>query len=473
MGFIRLKANPFHGLRRITQQLIKEETLITPDTTLPQPNASGRQEVAILLVSQALYIAVGVLTKSLLAYSLLPEGLGSYFVCVLFGALAGTIGTLATERGVQYFVAAKRMSVSEGMSIAFAICLIGSAVVATAALPLIHSGFSFFLKADKHSFYLALLLVPSSSLMFAARLQLQGLRRFTQLAIISLIQAAVGVVSILTLVWGLGLGVNGAILSLFLGHLVLIVAAVADLRRHCGLVLAFPSREGIKRVFIYGLKEYVARIGQTLDPRVGSLLLGIVASRADIGLFTASNALITRVLILPTAVATYLLPRVAGNDSGQPELAAFCARVTWWTVGGLLLIWFAVSTPLVPLLLSESFTPVVRLTWIMSIGVFAYAGTEIFVAYFRGVNRPQVFSHAMWLSLSANVVLFFGLYPAWGLTGAAWSLTGGLLCRSFFLWLMFQRATGLPLYSTLILRRSDVAYLWSAGASLVRLMAAR
>ena len=445
----------------------------TTDTPLPQPNASGRQAVAILLVSQALYIAIGLLNKSLLAYSLLPEGLGAYVVCVLFGALAGTIGTLATERGVQYFVTAKRMSVSEGTSIAFAICLIGSAVAATAALPLIHSGFSFFLKADERSFYLAILLIPSSSLMFAARLQLQGLRRFTQLAVISLIQAAVGVASILMLVWGLGLGVNGAILSLFLGHLVLIAACVADLRRHCGLVLEFPSREGVKRVLFYGFKEYVARVGQVLDPRVGSLLLGIVASRADIGLFTTSNALITRVLILPTAIATYLLPRVAGNDTEQPELVAFCARVTWWTVGGLLLVWFAISTPLVPLLLSEAFTPVVHLTWIMSIGVFAYAGTEIFVAYFRGVNRPQVFSYAMWLSLSANIVLFFGLYPAWGLAGAAWALTGGLLCRSLFLWLMFQRATGLPLYSTLILRRGDVAYLWAAGVSLIRRMAAR
>ena len=454
------------------QPAFKEEPFITTDIP-PQANASGRREVVILLVTQAVYIAVGVLTQSLLAYSLLTEGRGAYFVCVLFGDLTGALCTLAAGRGVQYFVMAKRMSVSEGTSIAFAICLIGSAVAVAAAWPLIHSGFSFFLKADKSSFYLALLLIPASSLVFAARLQMQGLRRFAQLAVISLIQAAVKVVAIPTLVWGLGLGVNGAILSLLLGHLALIVASVADLRWHCGLVLELPSREGIRRVLIYGLKEYVARIGQLLDPRIGGLLLGIVAGRADIGLFTTSNAVITRVLILPAVVSTYLLPRVAGDDIGRPELAAFCARITWWIVGGLLLVWFAVSTPLVPLLLSEAFTPVVHLTWIMSIGVLAYAGTEIFVAYFRGINRPEVFSYAMWLSLSANVVFFFALYPQWGLTGAAWALTGGLLCRSLFLWLMFQRATGLPLYSTLILRRADVAYLWTAGAGLVRRMAAR
>ena len=446
--------------------------VITTDA-LPQPSTSGQREVVILLVIQAVYIAVGVLTQSLLAYSLLTEGRGAYFVCALFGDLAGAVCTLAAGRGVQYFVMAKRMSVSEGTSIAFAVCLVGSAVAVAAALPLIHSGFSFFLKADKSSFYLALLLIPSSSLVFVARLQMQGLRRFAQLAGISLIQAAVKVVAIPILVWGLGLGVNGAILSLLLGHLALIVASVADLRWHCGLVLEWPSREGIRRVLIYGLKEYVARIGQLLDPRIGGLLLGIVAGRADIGLFATGNALINRFLTLSTAISTSLLPRVASDDRGRPELAAFCARITWWTIGGLVLAWFAISTPLVPLLLSEAFTPIVHLTWIMSIGVLGYAGTEIFVAYFRGINRPEVFSYAMWLSLSANAVFFFAFYPQWGLTGAAWALTGGLLCRSFFLWLMFQRATGLPLSAALILRRTDVAYLWTAGASLVRRTAAR
>ena len=181
----------------------------------------------------------------------------------------------------------------------------------------------------------------------------------------------------------------------------------------------------------------------------------------------------TRFHIISAAVSTYLLPRVAGNDTGKPELAAFCARVTWWTVGGLMLIWVAVSGPLVPLLLSEPFTPVTRLSWIMSIGVAAYAGAEIFAAYFRGTNSPQVFSYAMWLSLGVNVALFFGFYYQWGLSGAAWALTGGLLCRSLMLWVMFQRATGLPVSATLLLRRSDVAHLWSASLMVARRAAAR
>ncbi len=261
---------------------------------------------------------------------------------------------------------------------------------------------------------------------------------------------------------------NGALLALALGHLTMILLCTADLRRHCGLVPELPAREELRQALRYGLKEYLAEAGQYVDPRVGGLLLSAVTGRADIGLFTAGNALITKVLYFPGAISTYLLPRVAGDGAGRPELTAFCARITWWAVGGLLLVWLAVSTPLTPLLLSPAFAPVIRLTWIMSIGVLAYSGAAIFAAYFRGINRPQVFSVAMWIGLCANAALFFALYPIGGLHGAAWALTGGLLCRSFVLGFMFQRTARLPLRSLLLLQSADVRRLWAASTSLLR-----
>ena len=429
--------------------------------------------MALLLLTRGVVLALNLVAQSLLAYALLPEGRGAYAVCVLFGDLAGVVFTLGTARGAQYFVIAKRLSVSQGVAAAFAFALVGSAAAVAAAIPMIHSGLSFFRNADTGSFYMALPLIPAGAFAYAAMLQLEGLRRFGRLAVCSLLRAAVTVTGIVVLVWALDWGVNGAVLALALGHLAMLGGGVAELRRHCGLLLEIPDRDSMGQSLRYGLKEYPARIGQSLEQRMGGLLLGIVAGRADIGLFTVSNTLMTRFHIISAAVSTYLLPRVAGNDTGKPELAAFCARVTWWTVGGLMLVWLAVSAPLVPLLLSEAFTPVVGLTRIMSLGMAAYAGAEIFAAYFRGINSPQVFSYAMWLSLAANVALFFAFYALWGLPGAAWALTGGLLGRSLLLWAMFHRATRLPLSATLLLRRRDVAYLWTSVLTVARRAAAR
>ncbi len=444
-----------------------KERLITPPTQ-SGPASTGRQEVTVLLITRGIVLTLNVVTQSLLAYTLLPEGRGAYTVCVLFGSLAGALVTLGSGHGAQYLIITKRISISRGVSIAVVFCLIGSTVAIIAALPLIHSDLDFFRNASTSSFYMAMLLIPISSLVSAIILQLEGLRRFGRLALFSFLRAGVGAAAVVVLVWGLNLGVSGAVLALALGHLAMVGACVLDLRQHCGLTLELPSWEGLREVLLYGLKEYPARVGQSFESRVGSLLLGNVADRADIGLFATSNTLITKSNFIQTAVSAYLLPRTADSASGRPELAAFCARVTWSTMGGLLLVWFAVSTHLVPLLLSEAFAPVVHLTWIMSIGVLAYAGAEIFATYFRGVNLPQVFSYAMWLGLTANGVLFFVLYPTWGLHGAAWALTGSLLCRSFILWITFQRTTQLSMSATLLLRPADVAFLWTSALKLVR-----
>lgn len=417
----------------------------------------------MLLASRGLVLALGLLHQSLLAYQLLPAGRGAYAVCVLLGELGGAAFALGACRGAQFFVMKKRLSVSQGVSVAFAICLAGSAVACLAALPLIHSGLAFFLKADVSAFYCALLLIPASSLAMVVLLQLEGLRRFGPLAWLVFARSALTATGILLLVWALGLGVEGAVLALALGHMAMIGGGLAELRR-CGLSLQPPSRESARQVLRYGLRAQPARVGQAVDPRMGALLLGMAAGRADIGLFNAGHGLVTRVLLIPAAFSAWLLPRVA--DDAKPELVAFCARIAWWFAGALLLAWVAVSQPLLPLLLSDAFAPAVPLTWIMAIGVLAYAGTEVFAAWFRGTNRPQVFSLAVWAGLAANAGLFFAFYPAWGLQGAAWALTGGLALRAAILWRAFHRATGLPATASLLLRRADLSRLRAATENL-------
>ena len=426
----------------------------------------GRQEVMILLATRVLVLGFSLATQSLLAYLLLPEGRGAYSLCVLFALLTGVAATPGSDRGSQYFVMSKRLSVSQGLSVGFTICLVGSLLGLAAALPLIHSGLPFFGNADTVSFYLALALIPLSTLMATTQRQLAGLRRFLSLAKFSLLRAGLVLASTACLVWGLGLGVNGAIGALALGQLAMITIGVLDLRRNFGLRFEMPSREGLDWVIRYGLREYVAKVGSGMQYRIGGLMLGFMAARGDIGLFAVGVGLVTQALMASRSVGTYLLPRVAADESGRPEHAAFCCRVSVWATAALLLMGASASVPLVPLLLSESFAPVVQLIWIMSVGIVAAAASEICAAYFLGTDRPQVASGAIWVGLCANVTLLFLAYPAAGVMGAAWAMTGGLLARSLFLTHMFVRATRLPYSTILLLRPNDLARLWKSGRRL-------
>ena len=338
------------------------------------PNMTGTEEVGVVLVTRLGLIIGGLAIQSLLAYTLLPEGRGAYAVCVIFGGLFGALFTPGADRGIQYYLMAKRISISEGVWVALIICSVGSAIASAIAIPLISSDITFFQKADRSSFHLSLPLIPLTAFSTSLQLQLAGLRRFARLALFSILQTTTNVLMLVTLVLGLSLRVEGALVASAVGHGVMIIAMLGYLQRAYGLKTVIPSHRMLRRIVRYGLEYHLARIGQVVDVQIGALFLGMVAGRADIGMFTVAAVLLTRVSIISEAVSSAVLPRVAAEAGGRPALVGFCGRVTSWLTGAALGILCAISVPLTSVLLSEAFLPAVRLMWIMAPGILVYSG---------------------------------------------------------------------------------------------------
>ena len=105
-------------------------------------------------------VIFGLAIQGLPAYTLLPEGRGSFALCVVFAGVLGVLFTPRAREGAQYFVMTKQATVSEGVGGALASCLVGGALAITLAIPFVHSDIAFFHKAETRSFYLALALVP-------------------------------------------------------------------------------------------------------------------------------------------------------------------------------------------------------------------------------------------------------------------------------------------------------------------------
>ncbi len=427
----------------------------------------------MVLATRAGLVISSIAIQSLLAYGLLPEGRGAYAVCVIFGSLLAVLFIPGAEHAAQYFVMAKKISLSQGLSIATVICLVGSFLVILLSIPLIQSDISFFQKAEIRSFYLSLTLVPLLAFSSVMQFQLAGLRRFGQLFFFLILQSFTILFGVLALVSILGLGVDGAILSLSAGHLVLIITCLWDLKRHCGLVFETPRHFNLRLILKYGLRYHPARIAVVLDPRIGGLMLGMVANRADISFFIVGYALMSQALIIPDAVSNVLLPRVASDERGRPELVAFCNRVSGWVAGAGILAFLAISNEFVPIVFSEAFRIVVPLIWIMAPGVIASAGTGVFLEYFRGVNRPEICSWAMWLGMCGNVFCFFMFYPELGVKGAALAMTVGLTVRSLYLAIIFNRMTRLGVFSTWMPQRGDVTHLLASGQSIINRLPCR
>lgn len=427
------------------------------------PSTTGGQEVALLLAMRLVVLAFALLGQSLLGYALQPEGRGAYAVCVFVGALTAVVLTPGADRGSQYFTMTGQLRVSQGISVGLVICLFGCLAASALIVPFISSEFAFFQKASSRSFYLAIALSPFICFSSVVRLQLAGFRRFVSLALLSSAQGALNVASILILVRWQDLGVNGAILSLAVGHVLVIGFGLTTIRRHCQFRFEIPRPDCFKRVIGYGLREHVAKVTHAVDARIGALLLGLVAGRAEIGFFAAGTGLISRIVIISDAVSMSLLPRIARSDGGNVQLTILWARFCWGLTAVILAVWVMISTPVIRLLLSEAFLPSVTITWIVGFGFVVYSGADVFMTYFRGVNRPGVCSWAVWIGLCVNAMSFFPLYASFGLVGMAWAMALGLVCRSVYLTWMFKRTSGMAWKAVLVPGRGDVANFRYAG----------
>ncbi len=424
------------------------------------PRTTGGQDTVIVFATQVGMVIFGLAIQSLLAYTLLPEGRGSFALCVVFASILGVLFTPGAQQGAQYFIMTKQATISEGVGAALAICLVGGALAIALAVPFIHSDIAFFHKAETRSFYLALVLMPVMAFSGAMEYQLAGLRRFGHLAVFALAHAALNILVLLVLVWVGRLGVAGAVAAVIGAHGCMVVLCLWYLRRRHGLVLTNPFRAVSARIVGYGLRFHPAGIGSALEMSAGVLILGLFASQAEIGLFATASALMFRLRMISDAVGNALLPRIAG--SGRPELTTLCLRVvSCGTVAAILAV-LAISTPLVRILFSEAFLPAVPLLWIIAPGVLAYAGVGILGTYFKSIDRPGICSWAVSLGLAVNLIAIPALYPVVGVSAAAWGLTLGMICRLVFLAAAFARATRMRWFSIWLPRPSDAVSFWRA-----------
>lgn len=430
---------------------------------------TGGRDTAILFAARGGMLVFGLAIQLLLAWTLLPEGRGAYAVCVVFAGLLGLACTPGAHSGAQYFVMTRQASVSQGVSVALAICVVGSAAAAVIAVPLIHGGLPLFDGVETHALHLALALVPFLMFGGAVEYQLIGLRRFARLAVFVVLRAAANVLLLVALVWALDLGVGGSLAAYAASQLLFIAVVLGDLRRHGGLTPELPARKELAGVLGYGIRHHVAGLGERFGPRAGVLVLGLFAAPAEIGLFAVAGTPMLYLNVIADTVGSALLPRIAGEAGERVALVALSLRVVLWSTAAALAVALAVCSPLVGLALPGGFAPIVPMLWIMAPGVLARAACGIFQTYFVGSDRPGVCSWAVWLGLSLNFAALILLYPELGVRAAAWSLTLGMSMRCLLLAILYRRATGTRWSLLWAPQRGDPAFL----AASVRLVCRR
>jgi O-antigen/teichoic acid export membrane protein len=417
--------------------------------------ASGFRDFTTVFATRMVVLLTSLATQSCLAWVLGPADRGSYAVCLLFATLLSLFCMVGCEYACLYYVASKKFSVSEAVVQALVYGGTGAIVAIGVGVAMMQFPLGFLQKASPGDFRLALVGIP---LGFFAYLTLELLTALKEFGWYAVIMVAVNVVQLLLAllyVWFLDWGVRGALLANLTSQAITIAAAVTYLRARHGLTWVRPSLEKLKAVFGYGTRYYVGKISNEVNFQVGTVILALFASREDIGVFSVAALLAARVMIIPDVLMVVLLPRVADDRTGRAELVAQCTRVTTAACGLVLVVLVIFAHPIVAVLFSPAFLPMVPLIWILSIGVLFRCASKIFTQFLLGTNHPGVQSVSAVVAMVTNLAVLAALMPALGLVGAALGMTVGYIAGSLVLAYNFNRLSGLGYGETWRARRAD------------------
>lgn len=192
-------------------------------------------------------------------------------------------------------------------------------------------------------------------------------------------------------------------------------------------LLAPRSREAWQVVLSRGRPYWVNSIAvqlRTLDV----MLVTALAGPAQAAYFAVANRLVTPLSMLPSSLATILMPSVSKGELGQG--AAFRATIAMTAIASVPLLLIIVLAPLcVPPLLGNDYRPAVPVLQIICVGMVFLSASSMLIAILQGIGRARYVAR-MSAALSIGYLLFLPMALRAGAVGAAVALAAMFLVRA-------------------------------------------
>ncbi|MBJ7328697.1 MAG: lipopolysaccharide biosynthesis protein [Solirubrobacteraceae bacterium] len=274
---------------------------------------------------------------------------------------------------------------------------------------------------------IAVLVVPAWVLQAYNLATLQGLGAFRELHVLRILPSVAYAVALLT-GWALGestlLFVTAAWVFSYLGSAAITwVVATARTRTLAGEG-SEPPPATLPEMTRFGLAGFLGSASPTETFRVDQLIVGLVLTTEDLGLYVTALAFCNLPRFLAQALGLVAYPRIA--EQSEPEVQR---RLLWRFTGLATVAAAGVAIPLailapelVPLAFGDGFSGAVATTQVLLLATVVLCTRRVMSEGLRGVGAPGIGSTAEALSLVALIPALFVCVPPLGVEGVAVAL---------------------------------------------------
>lgn len=234
---------------------------------------------------------------------------------------------------------------------------------------------------------------------------LQGLQRFTPLALNLSLELIVRTVAVFLLLKA-GYAVSGAMLAVFLGLLVVFVLGVFSLRDH---LLGNEQRVRLRVMAGFSLTAAFAIIGVQILYNQDVILAEHYLNSHDGGIYGGLNKIGTILYFLTLSVSQVLFPRVVeavAKEEHPGRILLYSAGILCMLGAGALLVFAVVPGLVVGVLFGPSFRDAVPLVFPVGLIGLALSLDNLLIQFFMAVH-DRVFMPILALGVLAEGTLIF------------------------------------------------------------------
>ena len=416
------------------------------------------RNVAYVFATSAAALPIGLATSILLARGLTVEDRGMYALLTTFTWIVFLLTQLGWSEAIIYRTHRRGVSLAR----AFSTGLVANGALAFAAFALClvfrePLSREFLGDVAPRAFWIAAVTAPLLTIGDLLRGVARALDRFDLHNSFGLLQLAGILAALLVALPLYGGALEAALFSVLAVQAALVAGFGARIASLTGVEWRVDLPEAIASL-AYGAVMCLQNVLIHLHERVDVFLLAALGVSAfDIGLYAAAVSVVSPLRLIPGALGTVLLPRLAGSlDSDAAEFTAAVVRPTLLVMAATALGLAAVGAVAIPLLFGAAYAPAVTPFLVLLPGVTLVTLSRVLARYFAAIGnqRPLVFlfTGALLLNVALNLVLI----PRFGILGASLASLVSYGCEAAAAAALFLAYSGRGLRATFVPRRTEL-----------------
>lgn len=414
-------------------------------------------DVSISFITTISIFMIAVVTGIITARALGPLGKGIYALVIMIPALAASLISMGINFSNVYFIGKNKYPINLilGNSIFYAFIFGGGlTIVLMILVPFLAP--AILKNAPSLYFYFTLPMIPFLLIIENIVYIFLGYREMHKFAMLRLSQPLTYLVLLLILAYLSRLNVLTVIVVYIFGVAINLLLGTYFIVKEGYLRNITMNRVIFADALGFGLKQHLATIFQFLNYRLDILIIAVLLSPFEVGLYSVSFMVAETIWYIPNSLGQILYPQTVSSDTATADkfTPLVCRNSVLLTFIGVCVL-FVISGFLIPLFFTQSFLPSVRALKLLLPGIFFLSISKILGSDLVGRGFPIYNSYATFISLVLTVIFDFLLIPRFGINGASVASSIAYTANTLVIIYFFKKKSGTRLTEIFFIKRRD------------------